>query len=67
MPPSNMLRNWLIEHNIPQTTFARALEVDRSTVTLWLKGARCPWRKHAKKIQIATGGAIDATLWQAAK
>ena len=65
MKASEMLRKWLTDHGIPQCAFARSVEVDRSTVTLWLKGARCPWKKHAIKIQNATGGAIDAKLWQA--
>lgn len=67
MPPGEMLRKWLTDNNIPQSSLASRLEVDRSTVHLWIKGTRCPWRKHAHKIQIATGGAIDATLWKSAQ
>lgn len=66
MKPEIVLLQWLQDNGVKRCEFASLMDVDRSTVTLWVQGRRRPWRKHAAKIAEATGGAIPAQIWEQA-
>ena len=56
-----MLREWLETEGRKQLWLAAQLPVDRSRISLWVKGKRLPHPVNRRRIQEITG--IPADLW----
>ena len=52
------LRDWLRKHEMTQSKFAKAIGVNKSSVTYWLQGKQGPNRNTQRKIKEFTNGAV---------
>ena len=58
----DILEDFLIERNLTQTAFARAIDIKKSQVSEWLKGKAKPGYDMLKKMAIAFDISADFFL-----
>ncbi|MBP5405026.1 MAG: helix-turn-helix transcriptional regulator [Clostridia bacterium] len=58
----DILEDFLIERNLTQTAFARAIDIKQSQVSEWLKGKAKPGYDMLKKMAIAFDISADFFL-----
>ena len=58
---SEILKDFLVEHNLSQVAFAKIIGVKQSQVSEWLKGKAKPGYDLIKQMSISLG--ISADYW----
>jgi transcriptional regulator with XRE-family HTH domain len=56
------LKEYLADHKISQSAFARMMNVSQPTVWHWLNGTKCPRRAKLIEIADATKLSVDELL-----
>ena len=61
-----LFREFVANHRLTNVQVAAALEVDKSTMTLWLRRGVAPESRHRRAIEKFTEGHVPADSWATA-